>query len=226
MGLSCCNPRDYTSDRHRTVDDRPYGGGPGMLMKIDPLQRSPLPGASGAGRASGYLPPQGRLTTAKAVDSARQPGLVDAGRYEGVDERLLTAEVDEELSIGDYAERRRTGRHGGDRRSGRNCPGCWDNELSARKTPSPGGCWIVPPYPAGGLPGRQVPDVLLSGNHEQIRRWRLKQDWAGRWSGARICCRQGDDAEESSCWNISANGWINYRPLAVKLRKTHNRSAP
>ena len=181
VGLSCCNPRDYTTDRHRTVDDRPYGGGPGMLMMIDPLQQAiaAARAALGAGPRVIYLSPQGRrFDHRKAVELARQPGLVlIAGRYEGVDERLLEAEVDEELSIGDYVL------SGGELAAMvvidaviRQLPGVLGHELSAREDSFVDGLLDCPHYTRPEVyQGRQVPDVLLSGNHEQIRRWRLKQ---------------------------------------------------
>ena len=106
LNISCCNPRDYTTDRHQTVDDRPYGGGPGMVMMTAPLEQaihaakaSVAPGATVI-----YLSPQGRpLDQQGLVELAQRPSLVLlAGRYEGVDERLIEAEVDEEWSIGDY----------------------------------------------------------------------------------------------------------------------------
>ena len=104
--LSHVNPRDYTTDRHRTVDDRPYGGGPGMLMKIDPLRQAIAAAREQAGGSPRvvYLSPQGtRFDHAKAAEMAQESSLVlVAGRYEGVDERLIETEVDEELSIGDY----------------------------------------------------------------------------------------------------------------------------
>ncbi|MCB1709241.1 MAG: tRNA (guanosine(37)-N1)-methyltransferase TrmD [Halioglobus sp.] len=181
VGLSCCNPRDYTTDRHRTVDDRPYGGGPGMLMMIHPLQQAiaAARAALGAGPRVIYLSPQGRrFDHRKAVELARQPGLVlIAGRYEGVDERLLEAEVDEELSIGDYVL------SGGELAAMvvidaviRQLPGVLGHELSAREDSFVDGLLDCPHYTRPEVyQGRQVPDVLLSGNHEQIRRWRLKQ---------------------------------------------------
>ena len=181
VGLSCCNPRDYTTDRHRTVDDRPYGGGPGMLMMIDPLQQgiAAARAAVGSGPRVIYLSPQGgRFDHHKAVELARQPGLVlIAGRYEGVDERLLEAEVDEELSIGDYVL------SGGELAAMvvidaviRQLPGVLGHELSAREDSFVDGLLDCPHYTRPEVyQGRQVPDVLLGGNHEQIRRWRLKQ---------------------------------------------------
>ena len=109
--LHHCNPRDYTQDRHRTVDDRPYGGGPGMLMKVDPLQQAI---AEARSRVAGeprviYLSPQGRRFDHRvALELAREEALVlVAGRYEGVDERLIETEIDEELSIGGLRAERR-----------------------------------------------------------------------------------------------------------------------
>ena len=104
--LNCWNPRDYTQDKHRTVDDRPYGGGPGMLMKVEPLRDAIRHARQSAGEQAKviYLSPQGRTLTQQAVkDLSRQSALIlIAGRYEGVDERIIEMEVDEEWSIGDY----------------------------------------------------------------------------------------------------------------------------
>lgn len=179
--LSQCDPRDFTVDKHRTVDDRPYGGGPGMLMKVDPLQQ-----AIGAARQLTqtdarviYLSPQGQaFNHSKAVELAAQPALIlVAGRYEGVDERLLEAEVDEELSIGDYVL------SGGELAAmvvidavTRQLPGVLGHELSAQEDSYANGLLDCPHYTRPeDYRGKPVPDVLLSGNHEAIRRWRLQQ---------------------------------------------------
>ncbi len=179
--ISHSNPRDYATDRHRTVDDRPYGGGPGMLMKIDTLRQAIAAArqAAGEGAKVVYLSPQGgRLDHAKAVELAAEPGLVlVAGRYEGVDERLIEADVDEELSIGDYVL------SGGELAAmvvidtvTRQLPGVLGHELSAQEDSYADGLLDCPHYTRPEeYEGRRVPDVLLSGNHEQIRRWRLKQ---------------------------------------------------
>ncbi len=181
VALSHMNPRDYTADRHRTVDDRPYGGGPGMLMMIDPLQQAIAAAREAAGKNAKviYLSPQGRpFDHDKAVALAREEGLVlIAGRYEGVDERLLEAEVDEELSIGDYVL------SGGELAAmvvidavTRQLPGVLGHELSAQEDSFADGLLDCPHYTRPEVyRGRQVPQVLLSGNHEEIRRWRLKQ---------------------------------------------------
>ncbi len=179
--LSHCNPRDYTTDRHRTVDDRPYGGGPGMLMMIDPLQQAIAAARAAVGGDAKviYLSPQGRRFDHRmALELAREPALVlIAGRYEGVDERLLEAEVDEELSIGDYVL------SGGELAAmvvidavTRQLPGVLGHELSAQEDSFADGLLDCPHYTRPEVyQGRQVPEVLLSGNHEEIRRWRLKQ---------------------------------------------------
>ena len=179
--ISHSNPRDYTTDRHRTVDDRPYGGGPGMLMKIDPLQQAIAAAREAAGTAARvlYLSPQGqRLDHGKAVALSREQALIlVAGRYEGVDERLIEAEVDEELSIGDYVL------SGGELAAmvvidavTRQLPGVLGHELSAQEDSYADGLLDCPHYTRPEeYQGKQVPEVLLSGNHEQIRRWRLKQ---------------------------------------------------
>ncbi|QIB66858.1 tRNA (guanosine(37)-N1)-methyltransferase TrmD [Kineobactrum salinum] len=175
------NPRDYTDDRHRTVDDRPFGGGPGMVMKIAPLQQ-----AIAAARAQLapvarviYLSPQGtRFDHAKALELAQAQSLIlVAGRYEGVDERLLESEIDEELSIGDYVL------SGGELAAMvvvdaviRQLPGVLGHELSALEDSFADGLLDCPHYTRPEVyQGRAVPDVLLSGDHERIRRWRLKQ---------------------------------------------------
>ena len=175
------NPRDYTVDNHRTVDDRPYGGGPGMLMKIDPLQQAITAAreAVGEGTKVVYLSPQGRrFDHGRAVELAREPGLVlVAGRYEGVDERLITAEVDEELSIGDYVL------SGGELAAmvvidavTRQLPGVLGHELSAQEDSYANGLLDCPHYTRPeDYAGQKVPAVLLSGDHEKIRRWRLQQ---------------------------------------------------
>jgi tRNA (guanine37-N1)-methyltransferase len=175
------NPRDYTVDKHRTVDDRPYGGGPGMLMKIDPLQQAIAAAREvvGADARVIYLSPQGqRLTHGKAVELSQQEALIlVAGRYEGVDERLIEAEVDEELSIGDYVL------SGGELAAmvvidavTRQLPGVLGHALSAQEDSYADGLLDCPHYTRPEqYQDKRVPDVLLSGNHEQIRRWRLKQ---------------------------------------------------
>jgi tRNA (guanine37-N1)-methyltransferase len=179
--LGYCNPRDYTVDVHRTVDDRPYGGGPGMLMKIDPLQRAIAEARKVAGAESPvvYLSPQGLpFHHGKAMELARLDGLVlVAGRYEGIDERLIDAEVDEELSIGDYVL------SGGELAAmvvidavTRQLPGVLGHEDSAREDSFADGLLDCPHYTRPEMyQGRGVPEVLLSGNHEAIRQWRLKQ---------------------------------------------------
>ncbi|NQY02656.1 MAG: tRNA (guanosine(37)-N1)-methyltransferase TrmD [Halieaceae bacterium] len=181
VALNHINPRSFTTDRHRTVDDRPYGGGPGMLMKIDPLQQ-----AISAARASlngepkvVYLSPQGRqLDHSKTVELAALDSLVlVAGRYEGVDERLIQSAVDEEISIGDYVL------SGGELPAmvlidaiTRQLPGVLGHELSAQEDSYADGLLDCPHYTRPEVfEGREVPEVLLSGDHEKIRRWRLKQ---------------------------------------------------
>lgn len=181
VALRHSNPRDFTVDRHRTVDDRPYGGGPGMLMKVDPLRQAIAAARESvpAGARVVYLSPQGRrLDHAKVLELARAPGLIlIAGRYEGVDERLLQSDVDEELSIGDYVL------SGGELAAmvvidavTRQLPGVLGHELSAQEDSFAGGLLDCPHYTRPEVyQGRPVPEVLLSGNHEEIRRWRLKQ---------------------------------------------------
>ena len=185
--LSYLNPRDYTTDTHRTVDDRPYGGGPGMLMKIDPLQQAIAAAREVTGRDTRviYLSPQGRrFDHVKALELAQQESLIlVAGRYEGVDERLIEAEVDEELSLGDYVL------IGGELAAmvvtdavTRQLPGVLGHESSAQEDSYADGLLDCPHYTRPeAFQGRSVPTVLLSGNHKEIRRWRLKQALGRTW---------------------------------------------
>jgi tRNA (guanine37-N1)-methyltransferase len=185
--LGLWNPRDFTHDRHRTVDDRPYGGGPGMLMKIQPLRD-----AINAARQSGdgqarvvYLSPQGRRLDQRGIEQlARHPQLVlIAGRYEGVDERLIEAEVDEEWSIGDYVL------SGGEVAAMammdaliRLLPGALGHEDSAQQDSFSEGLLDYPHYTRPEMfEGRAVPGVLLSGDHAAIERWRHKQALGRTW---------------------------------------------
>ncbi|HLU61447.1 MAG TPA: tRNA (guanosine(37)-N1)-methyltransferase TrmD [Gammaproteobacteria bacterium] len=187
LDLRCWNPRDYATDRHRTVDDRPYGGGPGMVMKFAPLAEAVADARASSGRRfrTVYLSPQGRrLTQAVAAEYAAEDGLIlIAGRYEGVDERFIEAEVDEELSIGDYVL------SGGELAAmtvidavTRLLPGALGDEDSAREDSFVDGLLDHPHYTRPEeIDGRRVPQVLLDGNHAEIRRWRLKQSLGRTW---------------------------------------------
>jgi tRNA (guanine37-N1)-methyltransferase len=174
------NPRDYTLDRHGSVDDKPYGGGPGMVMQVQPL-RAAIEAARSAGPLAPviYLSPQGgRFTQDAARRLAGQERMILlSGRYEGIDERLIETEVDEELSIGDYVL------SGGELPAlvvmdavTRLLPGALGDADSALEDSFMGGLLDYPHYTRpeqiGGL---RVPDVLLSGNHAAIQRWRRKQ---------------------------------------------------
>lgn len=181
VAYSHMNPRDFAVDKHRTVDDRPYGGGPGMLMKIDTLQQAIAAAKDAVGGEAKviYLSPQGaRFNHNKAVELAQEKALIlVAGRYEGVDERLIDAEVDEELSIGDYVL------SGGELAAmvvmdavTRQLPGALGHELSAQEDSYADDLLDCPHYTRPEeFNGAMVPEVLLSGDHEKIRRWRLKQ---------------------------------------------------
>jgi tRNA (guanine37-N1)-methyltransferase len=181
LRLFLSNPRDCATDKHGTVDDRPYGGGPGMLMKIDTLELAIARARTEVGESARvvYLSPQGqRFDHAKAQQLAGTESLIlVAGRYEGVDERLLEAEVDEEVSVGDYVL------SGGELAAmvvidavSRLLPGVLGHELSAQQDSFVEGLLDCPHYTRPEqYAGRCVPEVLLSGNHEAIRRWRLKQ---------------------------------------------------
>ena len=193
IGLSCWNPRDYTHDRHRTVDDRPYGGGPGMLMKVQPLADAICAARQQAGEAVKviYLSPQGqRLEQHKVRQLAlSETGERDAsyiliaGRYEGIDERLIEQYVDEEISIGDYVL------SGGELAAivlidamARMIPGVLGDEDSAQQDSFMQGLLDCPHYTRPEvINGRRVPDILLSGDHKAIVRWRLKQSLGRTW---------------------------------------------
>jgi len=186
LQVECWNPRDFTSDRHQTVDGRPYGGGPGMVMKPEPLSaaiataRSALPQAPVI-----YLSPQGRKLDQSGVEMlvARKQMILVAGRYEGIDERLIEAEIDEEWSIGDYVL------SGGELAAmvvidavTRLLPGALGDASSAEQDSFSAGLLDCPHYTRPeDYAGRRVPDVLLGGNHELIRRWRLKQALGRTW---------------------------------------------
>jgi tRNA (guanine37-N1)-methyltransferase len=181
------NPRDYATDAYRRVDERVFGGGPGMVMLIDPL-RAALAAARAAAKGPAaviYLSPQGaRLEQAKVAELAKRERLILlSGRYEGVDERLLRHEVDEELSIGDYVL------SGGELAAavvidaiGRLQEGALNDAQSAEQDSFSDGLLDCPHYTR---PERHelgtVPEVLLSGDHAAIRRWRRKQALGRTW---------------------------------------------
>ncbi|TNF33850.1 MAG: tRNA (guanosine(37)-N1)-methyltransferase TrmD [Gammaproteobacteria bacterium] len=185
--LQCWNPRDYTHDRHRTVDDRPYGGGPGMLMKVQPLRDAIQAARQAAPPQSRvvYLSPQGKPLNQQAVKAlATAPGLIFiAGRYEGIDERIIEMEVDEEWSIGDYVL------SGGELAAlvmidavARMIPGVLGDEDSATLDSFMNGLLDCPHYTRPEeIDGHRVPEVLLAGNHRAIEQWRMKQALGRTW---------------------------------------------
>ena len=185
------NPRDFAVNAYRTVDDRPYGGGPGMVMMAEPLERA-IHAARQRQKSSGvkrprvlHLTPQGRLLDhALVADLAKEQGLVMlAGRYEGVDERLMRRAIDEEVSIGDYVL------SGGELAAMvvidcvvRQLPGVLGDAESAGQDSFVGGMLDCPHYTRPEVyEGETVPAVLLSGNHADIARWRLKQALGRTW---------------------------------------------
>ena len=191
--LQCWNPRDYTTDPHRTVDDRPYGGGPGMVMLDAPLAAA-IDAATSAQRAHDaanaghviYLSPQGRrLDHAKVMELARLPALtLLCGRYEGVDQRLIDRCVDEEISLGDFVL------SGGELPAMvlldaiiRQLPGALNDADSAVEDSFVDGLLDCPHYtrPEVDEYGAAVPAVLMSGDHARIRRWRLKMALGQTW---------------------------------------------
>ena len=179
LALGFWNPRDYTHDRHRTVDDRPYGGGPGMLMKVEPLRRALAAAMRAGGGRVIYLSPQGRRLDQSAIRrfAAGENLVLLAGRYEGIDERLVELEVDEEWSIGDYVL------SGGELAAmvvidavARLLPGALGDAGSAAQDSFMDGLLDCPHYThPEEVEGLKVPEVLRSGDHAEIARWRRKQ---------------------------------------------------
>lgn len=186
LEVATWNPRDFAFDNYRTVDDRPYGGGPGMVMLVEPLRRAiqAAKAASAEPARVVYLSPQGEtLTQRKVVALGKLPRLVLlCGRYEGVDERLIEREVDEELSIGDYVL------SGGELAAavvidaiGRLKEGALGNAKSAQQDSFSDGLLDCPHYTRSEEGTAEVPAVLLSGDHAAIRKWRLKQALGRTW---------------------------------------------
>ncbi len=187
LEMTTWNPRDYAPDRHQTVDDRPYGGGPGMVMMVQPLRdaiREARAMADGKTRVI-YLSPQGRkLDQHGLAELAKQSNLVMVcGRYEGVDERVIAADVDEEWSIGDYVL------SGGELAAmvmidgiTRLLPDALGHEESAVQDSFVQGLLEHPQYTRPEeIDGISVPDVLLSGDHQAIAQWRYKQALGRTW---------------------------------------------
>lgn len=182
--ISFLNPRSFTTDRHQTVDDRPYGGGPGMVMRVEPLQQAVLAAlqALGCDRADAqviYLSPQGETLNTAGVDAVaeRKNLILIAGRYEGIDERFIQSWVDSEISIGDYVL------SGGELPAMvlldaliRKIPGALGDQQSAQQDSFEDGLLDCPHYTRPELVnGERVPEVLLSGDHKKIENWRLQQ---------------------------------------------------
>ncbi|MDR2013154.1 MAG: tRNA (guanosine(37)-N1)-methyltransferase TrmD [Rhodanobacter sp.] len=187
LRIQTWNPRDFASDNYRSADDRCYGGGPGMVMMVDPLRKALAKVRAESGSDAGliYLSPQGRrLDQAKVAELARRDHLILlSGRYEGVDERFLEHAVDEELSIGDYVL------SGGELAAaividavGRLQEGVLNDAQSAEQDSFSHGLLDCPHYtrPEHDVWG-DVPAVLTSGDHAAIRRWRLKQSLGRTW---------------------------------------------
>ena len=187
VSLAVWNPRDYTHDRHKTVDDRPYGGGPGMVMKYQPLHDA-VTAAKQAGYANSkvvYLSPQGQPITQALLALIPQDSqlILVAGRYEGIDERFVELDCDEEWSIGDYVI------SGGELAAlividavTRLLPDVLGDEQSAVQDSHTDGLLDCPHFTRPeSIAGRTVPDVLLSGNHADISRWRMKQALGRTW---------------------------------------------
>lgn len=202
LRLETENPRDYAHDRHRTVDDRPYGGGPGMLMKIQPLRDAlkALRARAPDGVRVVYLSPQGQpLRQAGVRRAASESAMIFVcGRYEGVDERFIQTDVDEEWSLGDFVI------SGGELAAlvamdaiSRLVPGVLGHHESAEQDSFESGLLDCPHYTRPEVyEGLTVPEVLLSGNHEAIRRWRREQSLLRTWRRRPDLLRQSELSRE------------------------------
>ncbi len=186
--LSTWNPRDFTHNKHRRVDDRPYGGGPGMVMQVEPLRATIKAALSTMGNDTRviYLSPQGRRLDQDGVHSLlnNKKLLFISGRYEGIDERIIEQDIDEQWSIGDYVL------SGGELPAMviidaliRQLPGALGHKDSATEDSFYNGLLDYPHYTRPEeIDGQKVPAVLLSGNHCEIARWRKKQALGKTWS--------------------------------------------
>ncbi|HEX8010317.1 MAG TPA: tRNA (guanosine(37)-N1)-methyltransferase TrmD [Casimicrobiaceae bacterium] len=206
--LGTVNPRDYAADRHKSVDDRPYGGGPGMVMLSEPLERAigvaraRLESVGVAAPKVIYLSPQGEpLTHQRVCALAVEPGLLlVAGRYEGIDERVIAREVDLELAVGDFVV------SGGELPAlllidavARQLPGALNDAQSSVEESFVAGLLDCPHYTRPEVyQGHAVPEVLLSGDHKRIARWRLKQALGRTWlRRPELLAARGMSAEEA-----------------------------
>jgi tRNA (guanine37-N1)-methyltransferase len=186
LKLTTWNPRDFTKDKHRTVDDKPFGGGPGMLMKTEPLvqaircAKDSLPEAKVA-----YLSPQGARIDNSSVKqiAKREQIILVCGRYQGLDQRVIDAEVDEEWSLGDFVL------SGGEIAAmalvdaiSRFQPDALGDEASAHQDSFSDGLLHCPQYTRPpSFESAQVPEELLSGDHARIKKWRLQQSLGATW---------------------------------------------
>ena len=226
MQIEAWSPRDYATDNYRRVDDRPFGGGPGMVMLTEPLTAC-LNAARAADPAPArviYLSPQGpRLTQARARELALLPRLVlICGRYEGVDERFIESEVDEELSIGDYVL------SGGELAAavvidavGRLQPGALNDAESASQDSFEDGLLDCPHYTRSESLGTDgVPAVLLSGDHAAIRRWRRQQSLGRTWlRRPALLARLELDATDRKLLAAFQAEWVESAPPGPNLEK-------
>ncbi len=188
VDLAVWNPRDYTLDKHRTVDDRPYGGGPGMVMKYKPLKGAVDDAKKLVSKERVkvvYLSPQGKPITQQLLNenTALEQLILVAGRYEGIDERFIQNECHEEWSLGDFVI------SGGELAAlvvidaiSRLLPGVLGDEESAKQDSHMGGLLDCPHYTRPEVfEDKAVPEVLLGGNHKDIAKWRMKQSLGGTW---------------------------------------------
>jgi len=187
ISVRCFDPRDFTSDLHCTVDDKPYGGGPGMLMKVAPLREAIHSAKDAADKCTEvvYLSPQGRRLSQDDLAgwAAKGSVVLVCGRYEGIDERVINADIDREVSLGDFVL------SGGEVPAlavidgvTRLLPGAVGDSNSVAQDSFSDGLLDYPQFTRPKeIAGKRVPDVLLSGNHQMIARWRQKQALGKTW---------------------------------------------
>lgn len=201
--LALWNPRQWAEDVHNTVDDRPFGGGPGMVMMAKPLEQAiDAARAVNPGARVIYLSPQGAQIDHRRICSlaAGTGAILLCGRYEGIDERLIERQVDEELSLGDFVL------SGGEIAAlavidacVRQLPGALNDQASAIEESFATGLLDCPHYTRPECyKGMTVPPVLLSGHHQNIRRWRLKQALGRTWLRRPDLLRERDLSSEET----------------------------
>ena len=218
LTISTWNPRDFTLDKHQSVDDRPYGGGPGMVMMVEPLEAAIKRAKEAYPKAKViYLSPQGKPFCQKQAERILSENelILIAGRYEGIDERVIASLVDEEWSIGDYILT------GGELAAmvvidsvARLIPGALGDPHSVQEDSLTIGLLKYPQYTRPeNHSGSLVPPILLSGHHKEIKQWRLKQSLGRTWlKRPDLLEKKPLTTEESKLLNEFIGEWMQNNP--------------